>query len=296
MNDYVIVTDSVVDLDYAYYEEHGLRYVPLSITMDGIGTREDDFYQSMSAHEFFDYLRAGHNATTSQGTVGYFMQVFREILESGKDVVYLGFSSGLSGSYYSGCMARDELSDQFPERHIYCVDTRAAAGGYTMIVCRAVERQAQGDSAQQLAEWAERISPHIIHWVTVDNLFHLMRGGRISKTSAVVGSLVGIKPIICVTEEGTLTPVHKVRGRKQSIAYLAQMVKKYWKPSEFNQIFISHGDCAEEAEQLRALLVQEVGIAPEKVQIHVLDMVIGAHTGPGVMTAFFYGDSRSEVN
>lgn len=294
MNDYVIVTDSVVDLDYSYYTENNLRYVPLSITMDGIGTQDDDFYTTISAKQFYQYLREGRNVTTSQGTVGYFMRVFGEILESGKDIVYLGFSSGLSGSYNSGCMARDELAEQYPDRNIYCVDTKAAAGGYTMLVCRAVERKKQGDSAQELAEWAEKTSPHMIHWVTVDSLFHLMRGGRVSKTSAVVGSLVGIKPVICVTESGRLKPVHKVRGRKQSIAYLAKMAKEQIVESEFDRLFISHGDCLEDAEYLRSLLVQELGIPEEKVEVHMLDMVIGAHTGPGVVTVFFYGEKRTE--
>lgn len=292
MSNYVIVTDSVVDLDGSYYTEHDLRYVPLSITMDGIGTMDDDFYTSLSARQFYDYLREGRNVTTSQGTVGYFMRVFGEILESGKDIVYLGFSSGLSGSYNSGCMARDELAEQYPDRKIYCVDTKAAAGGYTLLVCRAVERRDAGASAQELAEWAEQNSPHMVHWVTVDSLFHLMRGGRISKTSAVVGSLVGIKPVIAVTESGRLKAVHKVRGRRQSLAYLAKMAKEQMVKSEFDKLFISHGDCEEDAEYLRSLLVKELGVPEEKVEVHVLDMVIGAHTGPGVVTVFFYGENR----
>ncbi|MGN1030538.1 MAG: DegV family protein [Butyricicoccaceae bacterium] len=293
MSDYVIVSDSVLDIDKSFFVENDVRYVPLSITMDGIGTMEDDFYTSISAHEFFDHMRNGRIATTSQGTVGYFMRVYKEILESGKDIVYIGFSSGLSGSFNSGCMARDELAEQYPDRKIYCVDTKAAAGAYTMLVRRAVERKNLGDSAEELAAWVEKTAPHMIHWVTVDSLFHLMRGGRVSKTSAVVGSLVGIKPVIVVMDDGKLKPVHKVRGRKQSLAYLAKMTKKHIQKSEFDYVSISHGDCPEDAEYLKSLLVQEVGIPEDKIYIHVLDMVIGAHTGPGVMTVFFYGDART---
>ena len=190
---YVIVTDSVLDIEESYLLQNNICTVPLSFTLEGCDTVEDDFGRTVPFSSFYQQLRDGKNVTTSQATVGAFASVFEGILQSRRDVVYIGFSSALSGNFQSGCMARDELKDRYPNR-VYCVDTFAASGGQTLIVREAVKRKKEGMTAEQLVEWVEEFRTHVVHWFTVDDLMYLHRGGRVSKSSAVVGSLVGIKP------------------------------------------------------------------------------------------------------
>lgn len=292
MCNYVIVTDSVLDIDEAWFRKNNVKWVPLSFTLEGHETIEDDFGKTIPLEEFYRDLRDGKNVTTAQGTMGQFVTVFEEILQSGKDAVYVGFSSGLSGSYQSACMAEKELKDRYPERRIYCVDTKAAAGGQTMLAREAVRCQKEGMPADQLARHLEEVRGHIIHWFTVDDLFYLHRGGRVSKSAAVMGSLVGIKPILFVDDEGHLIPDKKVRGRKKSVEELGRQLVKHIDPAHLERygVAISHGDCEADALALRDWLRKNTAV--KKVDIHILDTVIGAHSGPGTLALFFYGDHR----
>lgn len=293
MSDYVIVTDSVLDLDESWFLENNVVWVPLSFTLEGYPTIEDDFGKTIPLPQFYQLLRDGKSVTTSQGTVGHFTEVFEHILQQGKDIVYVGFSSALSGSYHSACVAKKDLQQNYPDRRIYCVDTKSAAGGQTMVVREAVTCHQEGMPADRLVQHLEEMRGHILHWFTVDDLFYLHRGGRVSKSAAVMGSLVGIKPVLYVDEEGRLIPYKKVRGRKKSLEELANQLKLHIDPSQTEryQICISHGDCLDDAEYLRTYLQVHMGI--KDIYIHILDTVIGAHSGPGTIALFFYGDKRN---
>ncbi len=286
--DYVIVSDSVLDIEESYLIEHGVRIIHFGFTLDGFPTAVDDFGRTVPYDTFYHELRAGTNVTTSQGTVGEYTEIFEDILQSGKDIVYIGFSSALSGSYQASCMVRKDLSKKYSGR-IYCVDSFAAAGGHTLLVREAVKRKEEGMSAAELVQWLEDFRPHVIHWFTVDDLFYLHRGGRVSKTSAVMGSLVGIKPILYVSDDGRLIPDKKARGRRKSLEILCEQMQKHILPSDY-PVTISHGDCLEDAEYLRDYILAHTNV--KEVEIHMLDTVIAAHSGPGTVALFFYGDKR----
>ena len=286
---YVIVTDSVLDIEESYLLQNNICTVPLSFTLEGCDTVEDDFGRTVPFSSFYQQLRDGKNVTTSQATVGAFASVFEGILQSRRDVVYIGFSSALSGNFQSGCMARDELKDRYPNR-VYCVDTFAASGGQTLIVREAVKRKKEGMTAEQLVEWVEEFRTHVVHWFTVDDLMYLHRGGRVSKSSAVVGSLVGIKPILYVSDDGRLIPDKKVRGRRRSLETLCRQLNAHIREAGQYPVTISHGDCLEDAEYLRDYILKHSQV--QEVELHMLDTVIGAHAGPGTVALFFYGDKR----
>lgn len=295
MNHYCIVADSVLDIEESWLQKNDVLWIPLSFTLEGMDTIEDDFGKTIPMAQFYQQLREGKNITTSQGTVGQFSNVFEEICKAGKDVVYVGFSSALSGSYHSGCMAAEEVQERYPERKIYCIDTKAAAGGQTMLVREAVQCRNEGMPAAELAKHLEEIRGHIIHWFTVDDLFYLHRGGRVSKSAAIMGSLVGIKPILYVDDEGRLIADKKIRGRRNAIEELAKQMAKHMHKEQCGryQVSISHGDCLADAEYLRDYIVKNLGV-PD-VYIHILDTVIGAHAGPGTLALFFYGDHRGNT-
>ena len=286
---YVIVTDSVLDIEESYLLQNNICTVPLSFTLEGCDTVEDDFGRTVPFSSFYQQLRDGKNVTTSQATVGAFASVFEGILQSRRDVVYIGFSSALSGSFQSGCMARDELKDRYPNR-VYCVDTFAASGGQTLIVREAVMPSFLRLTAEQLAEWVEEFRTHVVHWFTVDDLMYLHRGGRVSKSSAVVGSLVGIKPVLYVSDDGRLIPDKKVRGRRRSLETLCRQLNAHIREVGQYPVTISHGDCLEDAEYLRDYILKHSQV--QEVELHMLDTVIGAHAGPGTVALFFYGDKR----
>lgn len=286
MHSFALITDSTVDENAGYFVENDIKYAPLAFTIDG-RTIEEDCGQAMPFHQFYDLLREGKLSSTAQAKLDTFLKLFREALEAGQDVLYVGFSSGLSGTFHAGCMARDELAPQFPERKIFCVDSLSATGGEYLLVDKAREMRDNGCSAEVTAAAIEEMRLHVIHLVTVDDLGHLHRGGRLSKTSAVVGGLLGIKPMIWVDNEGKLSVCGKIRGRQKAIAHLAERTLR--EISDKNQVVrISHGDCPEDARQLAALL-QKGGVRSD---IRYVGTVIGSHTGPGVLAVFFFGGER----
>lgn len=283
---FVLVTDSTIDEIAAYFEKNDIKCAPLAFTIDD-RTIEEDCGQTVSFHQFYDLLRQGKQASTSQAKLDTFLQIFRTALEGGQDILYIGFSSGLSGTYQAGCMARDELAPQYPDRRIFCIDSLSATGGEYLLVDKAREMRDSGCSAEVTAAAIEQMRLHVIHLITVDDLGHLHRGGRLSKTSAVVGGLLGIKPIIWVDDQGKLGVGGKVRGRQKAIQYLADRTLR--ELSDKNQtVRICHGDCPEDAQTLADLLLQR-GVRSD---IRYIGTVIGSHTGPGVLTTFFFGGDR----
>ena len=286
MHPFTLITDSTIDENASYFAKNDIKYAPLSFTIDN-RTIEEDCGQTVPFHQFYDLLRQGKRSTTSQAKLDTFLQLFREALDAGQDVLYIGFSSGLSGTFHAGCMARDELAPLYPDRKILCVDSLSATGGEYLLVDKARSMRDSGCTAEVTAAAIEQMRLHVIHLVTVDDLNHLHRGGRLSKTSAVVGSLLGIKPLIWVNDEGKLEVCGKVRGRQKAIQHLAERTLR--EISDKNQVVrIGHGDCPDDAQTLADLL-QKGGV---RADIRCIGTVIGSHTGPGVLTAFFFGGDR----
>lgn len=290
MKDYVIYTDTCADFDEKKIAELGIEVSPLTFHIDGGSYANWPDGREMAFSEFYSHLRGGSTSSTSQINVIDFTEAFRPILEGGRDILYIGFSSGLSGTVSSGKVAAEELSAEFPDSKIIVVDSLAASLGQGLLVWHAVQQKRQGKTIEELAGWLEENKLKLAHWFTVNDLNFLKRGGRVSGAAALFGTMLNIKPILHVDNDGKLIPMEKVRGRKQSLDALADhMEKTAINPAE-QVIFISHGDCLEEAEYLAAEVKRRFGV--KEVYINYVGPVIGSHSGPGTMALFFLATSR----
>ena len=285
MNELVIVTDRTTDLPKSYYEEKGIPVVSLSYILDGV-TYQD--MNGLSGKEFFDKIRAGSMPTTSQINPEQAKEALEPIVKEGKDILYIGFTSGLSGSYNSVRMAAEELSEEYPEQKIIAIDSLCASMGEGLLLYKAVELKEQGKSLEEIAAWVEDNKLHICHDVTIDDLYHLHRGGRVSKASAVVGSIIKIKPMIHVNEEGKLIVIGKERGRKKAMTALVDRMEKKQGDFKNDVVMIVHGDVEEDAEFLKKEIESRFGT--KNIIINGIGSVIGSHTGPGVISIFYMGD------
>ena len=285
-----IVTDSSCNLTEATIDELGLHILPLTFMVDGTEHRSYLKGQVTDLRQFYTMMRAGKVIKTSLPNVAESEQTLRSILDAGKDVLYLGFSSGLSGTYESTALLCRQLSDAYPDRKLVAVDTLAASGGEGLLVYHAAQLARAGKSLEEAAQWVEDNKLHLAHWFTVDDLMFLFRGGRVSRTSAWAGTMLNIKPVMHVDDEGHLIPLEKVRGRKKSLkALVKHMAASVNRPIQ-EPIFITHGDCIEDAEYLAGLVRDELGVSD--IRINYVDPVIGAHSGPGTMALFFLADKR----
>ena len=287
---YRITTDSTCDMSPDYYREEEVAVIGLSYQIDGKEYREgaDD---ALPIQEFYARLRAGSFSTTMQVNSYDFMEFAEPYLQNGEDILHLCFSSGLSGTYESVVRGADELRQKYPDRKIVVVDSLAASMGEGLLLYYAVEHRKAGMTLEENAKWLEENKLHLCHWFTVDDLMHLHRGGRVSKTSAVFGSLLGIKPVLHVDDEGHLILMSKSRGRVASMEALAAKMKETVHADVADQmIFISHGDCLEDAQKLAEIVKKTTGAT--KIQIHEIGTVIGSHSGPGTLALFFLGSHR----
>ena len=286
---YVIFTESTGDLTPALIEAADLRVLPMAFTLDGKDYRNYPDGREMSSHDYYEKLRAGSLCTTSQVTMLEFQQAFTPVLEAGQDILYLAFSSGLSGTYQSGCIAAEELKEKFPGRRIVCVDSLQASMGEGLFCYLVGKKRCQGADLDTAADYARQIAPQVCAWFTVDDLMFLKRGGRVSSAAAVAGTLLGIKPVLHVDEEGHLIPKEKVRGRRASLDALVKHFEATALDKTGGTVFISHGDCADDAryviDKLRALGVREIEMGD-------IGPVIGAHSGPGTVALFWLGSKR----
>ena len=289
MNEYVITTDNNADLPESYYKEHGVGCAYLSYSMDGQHYSHENF---LPVEEFYAKMRAGSLPTTAQVNPSEVKELFEPYLKEGKDILHIAFSSGLSGTYNSCRIAAEDLTEDYPERRIIVVDSLAASLGQGLLVYLAQKMKEEGADFETTAKWTEEHKKNIAHLFTVDDLNHLYRGGRVSKTTAVLGGMLNIKPVLHVDDEGKLIPVGKVRGRKKSILELVslmdQKIGSY--KDTCDTIFISHGDCKEDAEFLSAKIKEKYQIKTEIIN-HV-GATIGAHSGPGTLALFFVSDVR----
>lgn len=290
LNNFVILTDSSCDLPASMAAEMQLEVLPLVVYVD------DDHYlnyldgREIGFHDFYQRLISAKNVKTSAVNEAQFLEVLEPLVAAGKDVLYLGFSSGLSGTYNAGALAAAELAEKYPERRIYAVDSLCASLGQGLFVYLCWKQQQAGKSIEEVRDYAEAIKLKVCHWFTVDDLMFLKRGGRISAATAIVGSMLSIKPVMHVDDEGHLIKVDTARGRKASIRALVAEMEKRGVDLAGQHIFISHGDCEDDANYLAKLIREKFGI--EEITINYVGPVIGAHSGPGTLALFFLGTQR----
>lgn len=286
-----IVTDSSCNLVEDMIDEFGLHILPLTFMVDGEQYQSYLKGERTDLKQFYTMMREGKVITTSLPNLAESEDLLRGLLDAGHDVLYIGFSSGLSGTYQAIDLLLKDLAAQYPERTVRSVDTLAASGGQGLLVWYAAQKARAGASLEEVYTWLEENKLHLAHWFTVDDLMFLWRGGRVSKTSAWAGTILNIKPVMHVDDEGHLIPLEKVRGRKKSlIALVDHMDESAIRPVEDQMVFITHGDCIEDAEFVADLVRSRFGV--RDVVINYVDPVIGAHSGPGTMALFFLADKR----
>ena len=290
MRDFVLATDSSCDLPQNLADKFGLTVVPLTVDVEGKVYKNYLDGREIGFKEFYDCTRAKKDIKTSCPALEDFNRAFTEILESGKDILYIGFSSGLSATTQNAKISAEELSEKYPEAKIIVVDSLAASMGQGLLIKYVYDKKQEGGTIEEVAQYAEDTKLHICHWFTVNDLMHLKRGGRISATTAIAGTALNVKPVMHTDDAGKLINVGKARGRKASLQALLEHMKETAINPKEQTIYISHGDCEDEVKDFAKLIKKEVGF--KEVAINYVGPVIGGHTGPGVVALFFYGTQR----
>ena len=287
MKNYEIITDSGCDLPQQMQQELNIKMACLTLNFRG-QEKEDSVDDGI--RELYDALRAGESAKTAAVNPDTWARAMEPVLQQGKDALVLAFSSGLSTTYQSAVIAMGDLLEKYPDRKIRVVDTRAASLGQGLLVWHACRKRDEGLDMEQVADWVEEHKLHLCHWFTVDDLMYLKRGGRISAATAIVGTMLGIKPVMHMDDDGHLINMSKARGRKASIQAVAEKMGQLGLPGENKTVFICHGDCLEDARYLEKLVREKYGV--EEVFIGYTGAVIGSHSGPGTLALFFLGEKR----
>ena len=282
-----IVTDTCCDFPQQYYTDLSLNVVPLAVTYKGetINTYTEQWLQDM-----YNGLRKGESASTCAVNPTQWAAAMEPVLQKGDDVLVLAFSSGLSTTYQSAVIAANELQEQYPDRTIKVCDTLCASMGQGLLTWYACRKRDAGMSLEEVYNWVEDHKQNLCHWFTVDDLMYLKRGGRVSAATALVGTMLQIKPVLHVDHEGHLINVSKVRGRKAALDALVKKMKDTMLPGENDTVFISHGDCLEEAQYVAEQVKKVCGA--KEVVISYVGAVIGSHSGPGTMALFYLGTHR----
>ncbi len=287
MRDYVIFTDSSCDLPKAQVAEYGIEVLSLEVTIDGVGSFLN---HEIDEKEFYTHLREKKGVKTSAANLDRFVEAFEKAAKEDKDILYIGFSSGLSATYTAGKNAAEEIMEKYPDCKILTVDSLCASLGQGLLVKLAVDKKNEGLDIDALAAYVEETKWHLCHWFTVDDLFFLKRGGRVSAATAVMGTVLQIKPVMHVDNEGHLINMAKARGRDTSIKALFEKMKETAIDPANQTVFICHGDCIDDANKLAEMVKAEFGI--KEVLIGYTGPVIGAHSGPGTLALFFLGSER----
>lgn len=287
---YQLVTDATSDLPLELVGKLDVHVIPMHCAIDGEDYLITSDNRNLSSHDFYEMLRAGRVSTTTQINGETFKDEVRPFLKQGLDVLYICFSSGLSSTYNSARIAVEDLREEFPGRKIVAIDSLSATGGEGLLVYHAAKRAEAGMPFDELAKWIEDNKLHLAHWFTVDDLKFLKRGGRISSTAALVGTVLSVKPVLHVDNEGKLIPIDKVRGRRKSLEELvAHMEKSAIAPAD-QTVFISHGDTPEDAAYIEKLVQEKFGV--KDVFTGPVGPVVGSHGGPGIICLFFLADKR----
>lgn len=288
--EYVIMTDSSCDLSQELADQLGLEVLPLEVMADGKNYRNWLDGREIGFKEFYKLAREGKELKTSAVNTAAFEEKMEKLLEEGKDILYIGFSEGLSTTYNSGEAAARELREKYPDRKIYTVDTLAASLGQGMIIYYAAKKKEAGATIEEVRDFVENEKLHMCHWFTVDDLNYLKRGGRISAATAAVGTMLSIKPVMHMDNEGHLVAVGKARGRKAALCQLLDTMGELGEGLEGQTTFICHSDCMDDAQYVASQMKERFGVA--QVNINWIGPVIGAHTGPGTIGIFFWGRER----
>ena len=290
MREYIITTENTCDMPYEYYAQHGVEYGYLPCTLDGKGYNKE---HDIAPGEFYSRMRSGAMPTTSQVNTEDAKACWMPFLEEGKGILHLAFSSGLSGTYNSCRLAAEELMESNPDYKIIVVDSLCASMGQGLLLHKALKLKEEGQSIDEVAAWLESHKLNLCHVFTVDDLMHLHRGGRVSKATAVFGTMINIKPMLHVDDEGHLINLSRVRGRKKALQSLVDMMEERVGSyrDKNDTVFISHGDCEEDAAYV-AGIVKSRFPSVKCVEMNTIGSTIGAHAGPGTVALFFLGDRR----
>ena len=295
MSDYVLSCCSTADMPLEYFQKRNIPFICYHFNMDG---KEylDDLGQSMSFDEFYKRIAAGAMPTTSQVNVAEFIVFFEPYLSAGKDILHISLSSGLSGTYNSAVMAREQLMQKYPNRKILIVDSLGASSGYGLLVDIAADLRDEGRTLEDVSAWLEENKLNIHHWFFSTDLTHYKRGGRISAASATVGTLLNICPLMNMNNEGQLIPREKIRGKKRVISEIVERMQEHAKngTNYSGKCFISNSACYEDARMAADLVEQKFPGLNGKVMINSVGTVIGSHTGSGTVALFFLGDKRTD--
>ena len=290
MSEYVLMTDSCCDLPAELAEELELEVLPLRLELKGQVYRNYLDGREIGFQDFYNQVRSGELPVTSAVNVGEFEEAMRPILEAGKDILCLCFSSALSTTFQSAAIAAKELAEEFPERKIYALDTRCASMGQGLMVWLCAQEKKRGLSIEKLADYVEKTKSRLCHWFTVDDLNHLKRGGRVSAAAAMFGTMLSVKPVLHIDDEGRLIPMEKCRGRKASLLALVDHMEKTAINPADQTVFLSHGDCLEDAQFVAEEIRRRFGT--KDIRVSYVGPVIGSHTGAGVVALFFLGSER----
>ena len=290
MSEFVILTDSSADLGADMAAQLDVQVLPLSFTIQGTTYHNYPDNREMDPAVFYSMLRKGELATTAAVNVAQYTEALEPLLQAGQDVLVLAFSSGLSATYNSSRIAVEELKEKYPDRKLYTVDTLCASLGQGLIVYLAAKEREKGKSIEEVRDWVEEHKLNLCHQFTVDDLHFLKRGGRISATTAVLGSMLQIKPVLHVDDEGHLINIGKARGRAASLKALVDKMEVTAIDPKDQIVFISHGDCLADAEMVAQMVKDRMGV--QQVYINYVGPVIGAHSGPGTLALFYVGTER----
>lgn len=291
MKDFSIVTDSCCDLPFEFIESKKIPFVSLTCNYRG-NEYKDDFGRTLSSKKFFDDMRQGAMPKTSQANSEDFYKVFKSIASEGRDILYICVSSGLSGTINSANIAKNRIQQEFPGTNVHILDTVTASLGQGLIVMKAYDMKEKGAGYKEIINYLEKNIQRLNTYITVDDLHHLKRGGRISSTSAIIGIVLHIKPVLTLNYEGKVIPVLKIRGRKNVINKIAEIVKERIENPEDQIISICHGDCVHEAEKLKSLILENMKV--KDVLINHIGPVVGTFGGPGALAVFFMGKERPQ--
>ena len=284
-----LVTDSCCDLSQKYIKENNIEVIPFPYFIEG-KDYIDDFGSSLSYREFYNFMRKGSMPTTSQITAFTYVNAFKKFVRQGYSIIYIGFSSALSQTYNNSLLAINYIKEEYPEADITSIDSKSACAGLGLIVYYACEMLKDGKSKEEIIDWIENNKLKVNHWFIIDNLDHLRRGGRISSASAAIGTLLDVKPLLNLDDEGKLRVVKKIRGRKKAVKELVEELKTGIVNPEEQIILINHCDCPKEAEKLKNTVMNEIPVKDSVV--NYVGPVIGTHTGPGMLGLVFLGDKR----
>ena len=284
-----IVTDSSCDLGINFIEENNIELIQLLLNLDG-EIIKDDLGKSLGYREFYEKLRAGSMPSTSQLNIYTFEEKFKELLDAGYEILYIGLSSALSGTFNSANMARNNILEENPNAKIAVVDSISVSMGLGMLIKKAYEMINEGKMLEEIVQWIEENKSKVIHAILVDDLKHLKRGGRLSASSAAVGTILNIKPLLKLNNSGAVEATEKVKGKKKALKRLASIVKEKAINIENEILYIMHGDALEEAQYLKEIILQELNF--KDVKVEYIGTVIGTHGGPGTIAAVFWGNER----